>query len=240
MWAACFSAIPTNHLVAGSRHHQVARRLRAPPVCLGANRVPQCLGPSVLPAGQEGKAKHAKAKHDTSYKEMAIYALQQVGSAFCSLRLGGGLCWPMPVATQQACSFVSLAPCKHTLLGTRFSTLPPAPTLPPFPLFPLLRVAQLAHSTGVPTGQIRAATPARLLPNTCCPGSPSPCAAGAQDGRPRGHQRPDLCGDSAEPGVPAAAGHCHCQRQEDAAAVSGLGGWGWVAEWGLWMGGRCG
>jgi len=32
------------------------------------------------PAGQEGKAKHAKAKHDTSYKEMAIYALQQVGS----------------------------------------------------------------------------------------------------------------------------------------------------------------
>jgi len=30
-------------------------------------------------AGQEGKAKHAKAKHETSYKEMAIYALQQVG-----------------------------------------------------------------------------------------------------------------------------------------------------------------
>jgi hypothetical protein len=29
-------------------------------------------------AGQEGKAKHAKAKHETSYKEMAIFALQQV------------------------------------------------------------------------------------------------------------------------------------------------------------------
>jgi hypothetical protein len=37
--------------------------------------------PSCFPAaGQEGKAKHAKAKHETSYKEMAIYALQQVGA----------------------------------------------------------------------------------------------------------------------------------------------------------------
>ena len=37
------------------------------------------LPPVLCRAGQEGKAKHAKAKHETSYKEMAIYALQQVG-----------------------------------------------------------------------------------------------------------------------------------------------------------------
>lgn len=31
--------------------------------------------------GAEGKPKHAKAKHDTSYKEMAIWALQQIGGS---------------------------------------------------------------------------------------------------------------------------------------------------------------
>lgn len=43
----------------------------------------------VCVAGQEGKAKHAKAKHETSYKEMAIYALQQVGGRMCVGKVEG-------------------------------------------------------------------------------------------------------------------------------------------------------
>ena len=48
--------------------------------------------------GQEGKTKHAKAKHETSYKEMAIWALQQLSmtvggraSGWVGGRVGG--CW---------------------------------------------------------------------------------------------------------------------------------------------------
>ena len=37
------------------------------------------------------KAKHAKAKHETSYKEMAIFALQQVRRV-CVCVCGGGGC----------------------------------------------------------------------------------------------------------------------------------------------------
>lgn len=52
------------------------------------------------------------------------------------------------------------------------------------------------------------------------PPPPSAPAAVGEDRHPGGHVWPDLQRDSAQPGVPAAAGHGHRQWQEDAAAVS--------------------
>lgn len=50
-------------------------------------------------------------------------------------------------------------------------------------------------------------------------------AAGGEDGRARGHQRPDLRRDHSQPRLPAAAGHSHRERQEDAAEVRGWRAW---------------